>query len=353
MSEQPIFIHIPKTGGTTINTAMHESYWQTTPDFHYRHILADRTSNSGDIFDSTNAEQYRQHKLFMMLRHPIDRLTSEYYFIKDRGEFIRLLGGMPADFAGYVRHPRTANAVVNFLKGHRMYPEQPVGESDLADVLKAIDELPIHVGIFEHFAASLSHFAQAMGLKWKKDLEVKRMTLKRPKVDELSEDLKALIIAHNPLDMALYTHALARFEAILPTLPEADLTFHADRYNHVVPYCAKWCFFDFCMRDKRYIAQNFPFFKGLTFYLLNQLKIRDGRVFTRTWNRSFLNAVKQHFPETKFNRVLQRAYDDAGDPLTQLEAIAAALDAFMVKRKVKAKRFYTPMVFKPQLVVRG
>jgi len=38
MEKETIFIHIPKTGGTTINTALYNSYWQTEVNFFYRHI---------------------------------------------------------------------------------------------------------------------------------------------------------------------------------------------------------------------------------------------------------------------------------------------------------------------------
>ena len=35
MERDSIFIHIPKTGGTTINTAINNSYWQTEVNFFY------------------------------------------------------------------------------------------------------------------------------------------------------------------------------------------------------------------------------------------------------------------------------------------------------------------------------
>ena len=91
MKDKIIFIHIPKTGGTTINAAMNNSYWQTEPNFNYRHILKDRKSNSGDIFNPNNIDQYKEYDIFMMLRSPIDRVTSEYHFIRERKEFIDLL----------------------------------------------------------------------------------------------------------------------------------------------------------------------------------------------------------------------------------------------------------------------
>ena len=169
MSEM-IFIHIPKTGGTTINAAMNGTYWQTKPGFNYRHILSDKSSNSGDIFLNKNRDKYKNERIFMMLRHPVDRLVSEYYFITNRNEFTDLIKSKPKSFEDYIKSPQTQNYVINFLKGNRMYSTVRPSPADLESVINAIDNLPIYVGIFERFSESLSYFNQHLGIKWKKEM---------------------------------------------------------------------------------------------------------------------------------------------------------------------------------------
>lgn len=344
---ETIFIHIPKTGGTTINVAMQGSYWQTTPDFNYRHILADKSSNAGDIFNLKNADKYKEHRLFMMLRHPVDRVISEYYFIKERKEFTNLLKPSPKNFEAYIRNNQTQNYVVNFLKGKRMYSTVKATETDLEDILEAIDELPIHVGIFEQFADSLAYFTDTVGIGWNKEIAIKRMTLRRPKVSDVSSELKDLIIECNSLDMELYNYCLERFNARNKT--KGKFRFHGDRYDHIVAYAARACLYEFCMEDKNFIKQNFAFFKDLTFYLIHEHRVIDGRILTTVWNQTFLSTFEKHFKGSTLNQALNANETFNEDPIEHAHNIGQVIDAFF-KKNPSEKGYYRNMELDKSLV---
>ncbi|HLT52868.1 MAG TPA: sulfotransferase family 2 domain-containing protein, partial [Flavobacteriaceae bacterium] len=147
-----IFIHIPKTGGTTINCAINNTQWQTVPDFNYRHIIYEtKRSNSGDIFNPVNYSKYENYNIFMILRHPVDRLISEYYFINKRTEFMSELKSVPKNFESYIANKQTQNYMVGFLLGKKMFDTDLVTKDDLELVINTIRNLNIKVGIFEEF----------------------------------------------------------------------------------------------------------------------------------------------------------------------------------------------------------
>ena len=342
-----IFIHIPKTGGTTINTAMQKAYWQTKPGFNYRHILQDKSSNSGDIFNPKKANNFKEEKFFMMLRHPVDRLISEYYFIKERNEFTDLLKPRAKDFESYIRNRQTQNYMVNFLKGKRMYSTVAATEDDLEDVLESIDELPIHVGIFEQFSNSLAYFSKTMGIEWDKNISIKRMTLRRPKMSEVSDEIKQLIEECNPLDMELYNYCLKRFNTINKST--GKFSFHGDRYDHIVAYAARACLYEFCLNDKVFIKKNFNFFKDLTFYLINDLKIKDGKVLTATWNKTFLVSFDQQFPKSVLHKKLSATEVFNEDPIEHAHNIGQIIDAFFKDNKSEHGK-YSGMVLNKALI---
>lgn len=352
LSDNIIFIHIPKTGGTTINSAMKQAAWQSKPDFNYRHIEADtKKSNAGDIFMPENFFRYRDYRIFMMLRDPVDRLISEYHFIKERKEFVDLLRSQPRDFEDYIQSKQTRNGVINFLKGRRMYDLIQPSRRDLEDVMAAIDKIPVHVGIFEEFEKSLQYYSEVTGIKWKSNIEVKRMTFIRPKVSEISDRVRNMILETNSLDVELYQHCLEKFRLINSKTIVPKIQFSKDKYNHVIPYVNKFCFFEFCMENKKFIRVNYEYFKELTFYLLKDKNINDGRLFAESWNQSFIRSVESQFMASDLSFAILSAVNKNLDPLEQTAKLASVLDDFFEENKKTANEFYQPMKFNTNQVV--
>ncbi len=326
-----IFIHIPKTGGTTINTAMQGTYWQTKPDFFYRHIdPKTMVSNSADIFNPRNFEKYQSFKIFMMLRNPIDRAISEYSFIKERRDFFSLLKNKPKDFREYILNSQTSNGVIKFLFGHKMYSPIKITERDLDKVLEATDALPIYTGIFEEFGKSLAYFSENTGVTFNNKLEVKRITFKRPKVDEVSEEIKNLIKENNQFDFELYNYCLDKFQNETTKIT-SKVQFIADKYNHAIPYAFNFCFFEYCLENKAFININLDYFRSLSHYLIKDLQIKDGKLFTKAWLQSFINQYYLQYPNDELAIQLNSNLDPSGDPLTQLELAASLIDNFYKK----------------------
>lgn len=351
MEGKNIFIHIPKTGGTTINSAMNGTYWQTELSFNYRHIdNSNKLSTSKDIFLAENFQKYSEYKLFMMLREPVDRLISEYFFLRERKEYASLLNKPALNFEDYYVNPQTFNYMVGFLRGKRIYTSKPPTEEDLEMVIRAIDEIPIHVGIFEHFSESMGYFQEITGVQWNKKIEAKRMTFNRPKASELDEQAVETILKNNHLDKQLYDYCLAKFEPQRKKFENYSVKFELSKYNHIFPYMAKTCLFEFCLDNKHYIKQNFHFFKSLTMHLINDKKMRDGKLLVQTWNETVLKAIDQSFPNSEFYQCAEQSLQKSKEPLQQLIDLAQGIDEFLNDKSKKSREFYTPMEFNLSLV---
>jgi hypothetical protein len=352
MKNKIIFIHVPKTGGTTINTAIHKSYWQTVPDFYYRHILAEtKTSNSGDIFAEANLKKFSHFDIVMMLRHPVDRAISEYHFMKERKDFINLLKPIPKSFAEFVNNPQTHNYVISFLTGGKIYSQKRPQPIDLKRIKKAIETIPIHVGIFEQYGESLNYFSKNVDIEWKKNVEVKRITFVRPKVNDISDEIRDDILKFNNLDLELYNFCLDRFNAEKPSFSTNKIKFDISKYNHVLPYMANYPFFGFCMENKKYIERNNDFFKQLSHYFIDVKRISDGYQLTKAWNATFVNFIKNAYPNSNFYYSILEAYNSEKDPLKQTIEISKAMDIFFKRNKNEKLNYYKPLHFDEFLVV--
>lgn len=346
MSSKNIFIHIPKTGGTTINCVINKSEWQTTPDFNYRHIIYEtKRSNTKDIFNPRNYGKYEEHNLFMLLRHPVDRIISEYYFMKDRPEFMNLIKPVPRNLKEYVKNKQTHNYMVGFLVGKRMYDEDIVREDDLKLVVNTINSLQIKVGIFEKYKESLAYFSSVTGIKIPKKIEVKRITLNRPRVEEVSSEIKELIIQNNQLDYELYTTFLLEFNKL--DVADRAIVFNSNKYNYILKYTERFNLLETGGGNKRFIHQQKEFFNNLNNYLHNTLKVNNGKRYVEIWNSTFIATIETHYPNTILSKALREI--DIDDPLSKTKKMCNILDRIFNGKQ--GSQFKKQLIFKEELVV--
>lgn len=98
-----IFIHIPKTGGTTVlrmfgyYSVPHEDmFYHIDDSFEYCHA-------SAQLIKSKIPDKYSKFYKFAIVRNPLDRLASEYFW-KKKDHDIRSVDASDMTFKEFVKH---------------------------------------------------------------------------------------------------------------------------------------------------------------------------------------------------------------------------------------------------------
>tara|TARA_R110000751_G_scaffold116604_2_gene216559 strand:- start:349497 stop:350600 length:1104 start_codon:yes stop_codon:yes gene_type:complete len=326
--QQPIFIHIPKTGGTSINCVMKGTEWQTPLDYHYRHLAFEtKTSTCGDIFDIKNVEKFKNEFIFMMLRDPVDRLISEYYYIRKNAEFMGFLTPQPKSFSDYVDNPQTSNYMLKFLDGQRIYSESKLTQARADEIISLIDQLDIHVGIFEEYDRSLSYLKDVGDFDWPETIEVKRATINRPTIKQISADILHKIREKNTLDEQLFQHCKARLMERTQTLAINKFKYQGGKLDFVIPYTVWNCILDIELTNRRFIEENKRFFVTLNVYL--HKTTGSGKEYAKNWMKLFKKSVAIYFKTTKFAKQIKQIKKPSA--IDEIIAVARVIDEATIK----------------------
>ena len=238
-TKENIFVHIPKSGGSTFVGLLKESekaigFDGSIPSHkieyvgntHIKHLdfnTPSRIFKGADIFNAANLNHYRnKYKLFMLVRNPIDRIISEfnfqYHILKGKegnpnAAIFAQLRPRPNSLEEYVKFKETQDYQVKFLLGRKLADKDKVSQAEMDNLLETIKMLPIHCGLTEEYSAFLNQFRKETGKKLNRNVTVRKKT---PFIyqTEISEDLRAKIIALNKFDFMLYESVKENLETI-------------------------------------------------------------------------------------------------------------------------------------------
>jgi Sulfotransferase family len=239
-----VFTHIRKTAGTSLRRSIAANYSHAR----YRHLFmrVPKTAEEGPLHDwyrelyherlvqkerarlvciASHSANYllpaldRPYRVITMLRDPVDRVLSRYYFFGREPEW---------SLKDIYTKPGKARQALAFFNGQSRALLEP--HFDLSELPPTLEQPPdanlwrarlfstlsangYLVGIQERFEESVQRFAAALG--WRHAIvSESRVNRTRPETIELDEKTHDLILRANWLDVELYRHFAENFGSL-------------------------------------------------------------------------------------------------------------------------------------------
>lgn len=232
-----IFIHIPKAGGSTLHTIIEKQYKNNEIygingkciDNDIQKFIKSPIEKKNKIKCLKGHMPFGLHKYFKnqfqyitMLRDPIERSISEYYYLKNKskGQLAITIRNKNMDFVDYLNSNIAINvsniqtrliAGVNepILKRH----PRKITENDLNIAKKNLNNFQAF-GLLEYFDLSILLFQKK--LNWKNNILYTRQNTNKKKLEKekINKSTIKLIIKRNKHDIALYEYAKLIFNNV-------------------------------------------------------------------------------------------------------------------------------------------
>ncbi|MBN1536756.1 MAG: glycosyltransferase [Anaerolineales bacterium] len=232
-----IFFHIPKAGGTSLDAIL-ERQFDPSQVYTMDRINVQEAANEFKELPFEERKKYRLLKGHMwfglklheympqpckyvtMLREPIDRVISHYYYAKRTSNhyLYEKIAAENITLKDYVTRQLTleVNNGQTRLLAELNHPV-PYGEAPqelLESAKQNLSDYFVMMGLMERFDESLLIMKRLFG--WDDVFyERKNVSKERSAINELPADVLDVIVAHNQLDIELYKHVQALLDEMI------------------------------------------------------------------------------------------------------------------------------------------
>ena len=229
-----VFVHIPKTAGTTLHKVISHQYRRK--DILIRHdsdgpvgeTLAGRTGELPKVVMGHYSVGLHRHvpgvRYVTCLREPVSRLISHYHYASSfPGHYLyESIHREKLDLAGYVSSGlagELSNGMTRMLAGLDDVEQAIIDESVLAQAKENIERHFDAVILNERFDEGLLLMADRLG--WKTPYYLRRKVGRYPaSANRPDAATRHLIEDRNAIDIELYRWAKGRFETLAASVPD-------------------------------------------------------------------------------------------------------------------------------------
>lgn len=218
-----IFLHIPKTAGTSLRNLFVDRYPARELAFMYgeEKAFTDSAKNFpeaqityGHLKYGVHEDMNAEARYYTILRRPVDRVVSfynhmanypqaRYYEDIQRGLSLR-------DMVEGQLTPELSNHMTRIISGAK--GQEPSTDAGLELAISNIETHFDFVGITERLDESLMKLAELLGWQVLPTMPELNVTPKRQGVSELSREEEDLILSVNQNDQKLYAYAVEQLE---------------------------------------------------------------------------------------------------------------------------------------------
>jgi Galactose-3-O-sulfotransferase len=229
-----IFLHIPKTAGTTLNRIIDREYGPSTVFSTYgprsREVMTEFIEMSeaqrssirvlrGHEFFGTHEFFRPPVTYFTVLRDPVDRIVSHYHYVRrsPQHRFHRTVTSQNMSLKDYVccmTAKELNNGQARLLSGQKLDEHFDFGQcsDELLEIAKKnLEKHFTLVGLTERFDETLILLKRSLGWRRFPVYIKKNVTQNRPLKDSLSTEVLNAIKRYNELDIELYAYTREKF----------------------------------------------------------------------------------------------------------------------------------------------